>query len=82
MLISKFQITIHVEDVTSDVKEDDSIYDDKDTYVLGYSPSKLKEPSLVCIYSNTFDFASQYSFIRWYIINVLSKLFQLVKSIG
>ena len=58
MLISKFQITIHVEDVTSDVKEDESIYDDKDTYVLGYSPSKLKDSSLVCICSITFYFES------------------------
>ena len=49
MLILKLQITIHVEDVTLAVKDDDSIYDDKDTYVLIYSPSKLEDPSLVSI---------------------------------
>ena len=33
-LIAKFQITIHVKEVTSDLKGDDSKYDEKETYVV------------------------------------------------
>ena len=47
--IAKFQITIHVEEVKSALKDDDSWYNEKETYVLGYSPSKFENPSLVSI---------------------------------
>ena len=57
--MSKFQITIHVEDVTPAFKDDDSIYDEKDTYVLGYSPSKLENSITfiigICIYVSGFN---------------------------
>merc|ERR1712012_617482 len=36
---SWWEITIHVEEVSSALRDDDSIYNEKETYVLGYSPS-------------------------------------------
>ena len=32
---------ITVEDVTKKLKEDDDLYDEKDAYILGYSPTIL-----------------------------------------
>ena len=40
------QVSVGIEDVTKDIIENDE-YDPKDTYVLGFSPSKLKDPKMV-----------------------------------
>ena len=43
-----FQVSVDIEDVTKEIIENDE-YDPKDTYVLGFSPSKLKTPKKVRI---------------------------------
>ena len=50
--ILSFQITLYVEDVTSAFKDDESLYDEKETYILGYSPSILSNKSKVRIEIN------------------------------
>ena len=37
-------MTINVEDMTPTFKDDDSAYDEKEAYVLGYSLSRLENP--------------------------------------
>ena len=44
------QVSVDIEDVTKEIIENDE-YDPKDTYVLGFSPSKLKDPKKVRVIS-------------------------------
>ena len=41
---------ITVEDVTKKLKEDDDLYDEKDAYILGYSPRILDSAYQVILY--------------------------------
>ena len=41
---------ITVEDVTKKLKDDDDLYDEKDAYILGYSPRILGSAYQVILY--------------------------------